>query len=174
MRRLLAALLVSAAPLAAQDPDDPRRVPTAPRLEFRAAVPTSDWPAGELGAALSLRAGWYARLGVGVLAGAAQDDGATIGSVRAEGAVRFHLDPFNEGRGCGVGVRGICRGYYAGLGLSHRVRGAGLGAEPPVLVVLLGLESSADRPSVWATEIAVGGGVRVGLSWRRRRTDGFR
>jgi hypothetical protein len=149
----------------------------APVAELRATVPTADWPAGELGAGVSVRAGWYVRLSAAVLGGALRRaDDAWVGTARAEGALRFHLDPFNQAPGCGPRSAGWCRGLYGGLGVSQRWRGAGEGAETPVFLVIVGVEGDSDarRPVVWGLEAAVGGGLRVGASARWRRADGYR
>jgi hypothetical protein len=166
MRVLLLALALCWAPtLAAQQvaSDDPRYVPAAPVLELRAVVPVGDHPEFQVGPGLSLRAGWYVRGSVAVLGGALKQDSATIGLARVEAAVRFHIDPFFQGRG-----------LYGGAGFSQRFLGAGLGADDPVLLLILGLEGPRSNAGVWAVEVGVGGGLRLGATWRQNRKDRYR
>ncbi len=166
------AALAAAAPLAAQDPG------RAPVAEFRATLPINDWEAFELGTGLNVRAGWYVRLSAAALGGAIQlDDGSLLGTARAEAAMRFHLDPFSQGPGCGARTDGVCRGLYGGLGVSQRWLGSGIGAQAPVFVLLAGIELNADpksSPLVWSIEAALGGGLRIGAAARWRRADGYR
>lgn len=176
MRVLLAALLLAwASGLSAQSQpdDDPRRVPVAPVLELRAVLPLQQEPEFQAGAGLSIRAGWYVRAAFAVLGGAVRDDSLTRGVARAEAAIRFHLDPFFEAPGCGRGESGrACRGIYGGVGLSQRfVEDA---ADDPALLLLFGIEGRRTRSGVWALELGVGGGVRVGATWRQARADGYR
>jgi hypothetical protein len=176
MRVYVAALLLAwAHSVAAQaaPADNPRRVPVAPVLELRAVVPIQEEPEFQVGAGLSLRAGWYVRGAIALLGGAVQDDSATRGVARVEAAVRFHLDPFFEAPGCGRGETDrVCRGVYAGVGLSQRfVENA---ADDPGLLLLVGIEGRRTSAGVWALELGVGGGVRVGATWRRSRADGYR
>lgn len=178
MRVCLAALLLCSAQLAAaQSPvdDEPRRVPAAPVLELRAVLPLQEEPEFQAGLGASLRAGWYVRLAAAALGGVVRDDSLTKGVARLEAAVRFHLDPFFEGAGCRRGdTGGICRGIYGGVGLSQRFVGSGEGADDPVLLLLLGVEGRRRPSGVWALELGVGGGVRLGATWRRNRADGYR
>lgn len=178
MRAVLLTLALGLAPaLAAQraPSDDPRYVTPAPVLELRAVLPLGGDPEFQLGPGLSLRAGWYVRTSFALLAGAVQQDSATLAVGRAEAAMRFHLDPFFQGPGCrGRDAGARCRGVYGGVGLSQRFLGSGGGAENPVLVLLLGVEGARNARGVWATELAVGGGLRLGLTWRGNRADGYR
>lgn len=166
---LLAVALCWAPSLAAQGAtavtgrDDPRYVPPAPVLELRAVVPVGDDPELQVGPGLSLRAGWYVRAAVAVMGGAVRQDSATVGLARVEAALRFHLDPFFQGRG-----------IYGGAGFSQRFLGAGQGADDPVLLLILGLEGPRSRAGVWAVEAGVGGGLRLGVTWRQARSDRYR
>jgi len=176
MRVYVAALALAWAPsLAAQSApdDDSRRVPTAPVLELRAVLPIQEEPEFQAGAGLSLRAGWYVRAAFALLGGAVRADSLTRGVARAEAAIRFHLDPFFEAPGCRRGESDrACRGVYGGVGLSQRF--VGDVADDPALLLLLGIEGRRTRAGVWALELGVGGGVRVGATWRQSRADGYR
>jgi hypothetical protein len=178
MRALLLALAISWVPaLAAQQAHaaDPRAVPLAPVVELRAVVPVGGDPEFQLGPGISLRAGWYVRGSLAVLGGALRRDSATVGVGRVEAAVRFHLDPFFEAPGCRRRHEGsLCRGLYGGVGLSQRVLGSGIGADDPALLFLVGIEGRRTQGGVWALEFGVGGGLRVGATWRAHRTDGYR
>jgi hypothetical protein len=178
MRLLLLVLAVTWVPaLAAQRPndDDVRRVPVAPLLELRAVLPVDENPEVQVGPGLSLRAGWYVRLAAAALGGAVWTDSSSVGVARVEAAMRFHLDPFFEAPGCRArDERGGCRGLYGGVGLSQRFLGSGIGAEDPVLVLILGLEGRRRPSGVWAAELGLGGGLRIGATWRPRRDDGYR
>jgi hypothetical protein len=144
-------------------------------LELRAVLPVGDDPEFQVGPAVNVRAGWYVRASFAVLGGAVRRDSLTIGLGRVEAAVRFHLDPFSQAAGCRRRVAGtICKGVYAGAGLSQRFLGAGVGAEDPVLLFIVGVEGRRRASGVWAAELGVGGGVRLGATWRRGRRDGFR
>ncbi len=174
---MLPFLLAAAGLLGVSRPALAQAAGLAPVAELRATVPTADWPAGELGAGLSVRAGWYVRISAALLGGAMQRaDDVWVGTGRAEAALRFHIDPFNQDEGCGARRAGGCRGLYGGLGVSQRWRGAGDGAESPVFLVLVGVEGEADPrgPLVWGLEAALGGGLRIGATARWRRADGYR
>jgi hypothetical protein len=105
------------------------------------------------------------RLGASLGAGARfPDDAQSVGEVRADATVRFLLDPFAERR----------RGLYGGVGLSASHLGGGIGARPPVLLLLAGIEGPPRNGRAWALELGLGGGLRVGLVRRRARGDGYR
>lgn len=164
-------LVAVAAPLAAQatsadhDHDDPRRVPALPQREFKAEVVAATDPSAVAAFGLNLRAGWYARVGASLGAGAQwREAGPTVGVVRADATVRFLLDPFAERR----------RGLYGGVGISALHAGGGIGGQPPVLLLLAGVESRPRGGRVWAVEAGLGGGVRIALVRRRARADGYR
>lgn len=176
---LLALLALCSGPrtLAAQraPSDDPRYVAPAPVLELRAVVPVGSDPEFQLGVGLNVRAGWYVRASVAVLGGAVQRDSATLGLARVEGAVRFHLDPFFEAPGCRRREEGrLCKGLYGGVGLTQSFIGSGVGAEDPALLFIVGVEGRRRNSGIWAVELGVGGGLRLGATWRRSRTDGAR
>jgi hypothetical protein len=178
MRALFFALALSWVPaLTAQQAraDDPRAVPLAPVVELRTVVPVGGDPEFQVGPGISLRAGWYLRGSVAVLGGALRRNSASVGVARVEAAVRFHLDPFFEAPGCRRRQEGtLCRGLYGGVGLSQRVLGSGIGADDPALLLLAGIEGRRTQAGVWALELGVGGGLRVGAAWRANRKDGYR
>ena len=161
------ALLATSAPLRAQvaPDDDPRRVPVLPQREFRLEAVAADAPSALAALGLNLRAGWYVRVGASVGIGViAPEAGPQVGLLRGDASVRFHLDPFAERR----------RGLYGGVGVSAAQVGGGIGGQPPVLVLLAGVESQPRRGRAWALELGLGGGLRVGLAWRSARRDGYR
>jgi hypothetical protein len=167
----LVGLVAITPPLAAQasgvdhDHDEPRRVPTLPQREFRAEAVAATDPSAVAAFGLNLRAGWYARVGASLGAGAQwREAGPTVGVVRADATVRFLLDPFAERR----------RGLYGGVGISALHAGGGIGGQPPVLLLLAGVESRPRGGRVWAVEAGLGGGVRIALVRRRARADGYR
>jgi hypothetical protein len=87
-----------------------------------------------------------ANAGVGV-----QGDGVAW---RLEALGHFQLNPTSLGTG-----------VYGGAGVAV----AGGTATKGYLVVLLGIEAAPGGPSGWAVELGVGGGVRIGASYRWRR-----
>ena len=114
-----------------------------------------------LGAGAIVRLGTYAR---GVLitgGGVARVDDETHGSARAEGLVRFLLDPLRERRW----------GIYGGAGVGASWID-GDGWRTP-LVVVLGVEGRNSGGHAFAAELGLGGGVRLALVVRRTR-DGRR
>lgn len=139
----------------------PRTVPMAPRWESRLELTAADQLAAHLGVGANARAGYYVRLFAGLAAGAAQSESHEWEpAARLDFAARFLLDPFAERP----------RGLYGGAGVSLGQRFAP-DAPParPVLVLLAGLEGRSRNGRVWATELSLGGGVRLGLVWRGAR-----
>jgi len=166
MRRLLL-IFACAAPLGAQSAssDDTRRVPLRPQWELRAEGIAAEAPGAVAGLGVNVRAGWYVRIGGAVVGGARWSDAsAPIGQVRADATVRFLLDPYAERR----------RGLYGGVGLSTTQLGRGVGAQPPQLLLLAGVESQPRNGRAWALEVGLGGGLRVGVVRRSARRDGYR
>lgn len=167
---LLLGLVSVASPLAAQgrssdhDHDDPRRVPTQPQRELRVEAVAATDPSAVAAIGLNLRAGWYVRAGAALGTGVLWREGPAVGLMRADATVRFLLDPFAERR----------RGLYGGVGISARHAAGGVGSQPPVLLLLAGVESRPRDGRVWAVEAGLGGGVRFGLVRRRARADGYR
>lgn len=162
----LLACIVVALPLAAQGhAADARRVPLRPQWELRAEGVAAESPSAIGAVGLNVRAGWYVRLGASLGGGARWiEDGPALGQVRADASVRFLLDPFAERR----------RGLYGGVGLSAAQLGGGIGAQPPVLLLLAGLEGQPRGGRAWALELGLGGGLRVAVVRRSARRDGYR
>jgi hypothetical protein len=130
-----------------------------PQWELRADWTAARTDAAHVGVGMNLRAGWYARVG-GVLAlGAAEGAGGNWGaSQRADLTVRFLLDPFAE----------RARGFYGGAGVTARRDG-----DAPVdarLLVVLGVEGRPDGKWMPSLELGLGGGLRLGVVLRPRRS----
>lgn len=163
---LVAWLTLAGSPLGAQaTTSDPRQVPLRPQLELRAEGIAAESPGAVGSVGVNVRAGWYVRVGASLGGGARWiEDGPTVGQVRADATVRFLLDPFAERR----------RGLYGGVGVSAAHLGAGLGAQPPVLLLIAGIEGQPRNGRAWALELGLGGGLRVALVRRSARSDGYR
>lgn len=168
---MLAAALVAWPPLAGSllgaqaTTSDPRQVPLRPQWELRAEGVAAESPSAIGAVGVNVRAGWYVRLGASLGGGARWiEDGAAVGMLRADATLRFLLDPFAERR----------RGLYGGVGLSAAQLGGGLGAQPPVLLLLAGLEGQPRDGRAWALELGLGGGLRVAVVRRSARRDGYR
>lgn len=129
--------------------------------EARADATVSPRPAVHAGVGVNVRAGAYARVGLAYLAGAADMRDASLRfSHRAEMSVRFLLDPYAERP----------HGLYGGAGLTVR-QDEGGDAEGR-LMLLIGIEGDPRRNMIPAVEVALGGGVRVGVVLRARRRGG--
>lgn len=110
-----------------------------------------------LGAGVVVPLGTYARAASIAGGGVARVDGDTRGSARAEGVVRFLLDPLRERRW----------GIYGGAGVGASWID-GDGWRTP-LIVVLGIEGRARRGHAFAAELGLGGGARLGVVVRRTR-----
>lgn len=110
----------------------------------------------QAGVGLGFRTGYNIRLNFAAAGGLAFKDGEQKGSARGDGTLRLLLDPFGEER-IGLSVGGGLSVLYDGF---ERTR--------PVGVVVLGLEGKPRAPLVWSTELALGGGARIGVVLRRR------
>jgi hypothetical protein len=122
------------------------------RLDFIAGRST----AAQMGAALSLGSG-YGRLFFAAGLGAAWKDGARHVSSRVDIGGRFLLDPLQESRWGLYGTGGL-----SVLNDGHR-RWRGL------LVAGVGLEFPSRGRGVWAAEVGLGGGLRLGIALRQSR-----
>lgn len=158
----LAVALLGAAPaltagLAAQETT---RANALPQWEARVDHTTARVQAAHVGVGVNIRAGWYARVGGGLALGAAEGPNAAWrASQRADLSVRFLLDPFEEHP----------RGFYGGAGITaRRDGGAPIDAR---LLLLFGAEGRPVRGVMPAVELALGGGFRVGVVLRRRRSS---
>jgi hypothetical protein len=128
------------------------RVHPEPRVDLIVSRITSM----HAGASVSLPAGTYSRLTLAGGVGPAWSGESTGKGGRADAVLRFHLDPFRE----------QSLGWYGwgGLGLLYdEFRGW-----RQIIVVGTGVELTRfSSRRVWALEIGVGGGLRVGLALRR-------
>jgi len=109
-----------------------------------------------VGIGLGLRTGYNIRLHLAAAGGAAFNDGEQEASVRGDATLRLLLDPFAETR-AGLSVGGGISVLYDGF---EKTR--------PVGLLVLGLEGPPRTPVVWALELGLGGGARLGLILRRR------
>lgn len=127
------------------------------RAELRADATSATEQRLEIGGGAAIPMGTYVRVallaGAGVARGGAR--AGNIGAARAEIIARFQIDPFHQGT----------RGLYGGGGVSYL---ATAGERGRVYVTLLtGLELRDRGPVTPALEVALGGGVRVGVALRR-------
>lgn len=155
--RLLLALAGLLAPgvAAAQRP-----VAAAPQWEGRLDAVLSPHGGAMAGVGMNLRAGWYARVGAALSAGAVRRADAWEARQRVDATARFLFDPFGERR----------RGFYAGAGLgAERLPGGEVRGQ---LVGVVGLEGATAGRVVSALELQLGGGVRLGVVLRERRRQG--
>lgn len=130
--------------------------PVAPALRADAFVGRER--AAHVGLGVGVRLGTYARLDLGAAAGASQGwpgDDAPRASGRVEAMGRFVLDPFEQ----------FGRGAYAAAGLALRVDE---GVRRRVhLTAVVGVEGRRESRWLPAVELGFGGGVRMGLVFRR-------
>jgi hypothetical protein len=110
----------------------------------------------QAGFGLGFRTGYNVRMHFAAAGGVALKDGEQKGSARADGTLRLLLDPFGESP-IGLSIGGGLSVLYDGF---EKTR--------PVGVIVLGLEGNPRAPLVWSSELALGGGARVGVILRRR------
>jgi hypothetical protein len=149
---LLIATLACAAPLRAQE--------AGTRLEIRVDHHLTGVRSTEGGIGAFAPVGTYVRAGAVLAAGVASDASGSRRAARGEGALRFQLDPFRERR-IGVAVGG---GVVARWAEDDRVR--------PYLLALVDLEGRGRLAP--AVQVALGGGLRVGVLLRPESGDGRR
>jgi hypothetical protein len=123
--------------------------------ELRADFIGSRAAAAHLGLGLNVPASAYVRLGIVAALGQAWSDGNAIVAGRVDGLVRFVVDPLRESRWAPYAAGGI-GGIYDG---SEKWRA--------VLVGVLGAEGPVTGRVVPAIEVGFGGGLRVGVAFRR-------
>lgn len=154
-RTALLALLAAPVLAAAQE-----RVGLLPQWEARADAVLSPQAGALVGVGANVRAGWYARVGLGIALGAVRRNEAWVGEQRLDATARFLFDPFAEQK----------RGFYAGAGVgaAHREGGRVDGR----LLGVVGFEGAAAGRMVPAVELVLGGGARLALVWRERRRQG--
>lgn len=153
--RLAVPLLLVPSILAAQRP-----VGAAPQVELRAEGILSPIGGAMAGVGVNVRAGWYARVGLALSAGAIGVGGVSESVQRLDGTARFLFDPFAEAR----------RAFYAGAGLG--VRRAGSGATQGFLLGVVGVEGATVGRVVPSVELTLGGGARLGVILRGKRQQG--
>lgn len=137
-----------------------RAVEALPQWEGHLVPVLSPTGGAMAGAGLNVRAGWYARLGVSLTAGAVGAADAWSARQRIDATARFLFDPFAE----------RARGFYAGAGIGAE-RDAG-GRTRGLLLGVVGVEGAAVGRTVPAIELLLGGGARLGLVLRQRRAQG--
>jgi len=161
MMRVTHLLPLAAAALFGVDAQSQRLGPGGLKLEGRMEVVAARHATYEVGAGVSYPLSSYARAAVWASGGWPIGDVSTEqrvpnGIARAEGVVRFLLDPFKERE----------RGFYAGAGVGVRWVADASGTE--YLLVLLGLEREVVKV-LTAIELGVGDGARVALVFRQPR-----
>jgi hypothetical protein len=122
-------------------------------------------PAVQVGAGVQIPAGYYARIGVDVALGVPVGDRADSARRGLDGRIdllaRFLLDPFRQT------AYGLSLGGGASLRAEHGERAR------PLLLVALDVEGRrSTRGLVPALQVALGGGVRVGVVLRRGAAGG--
>lgn len=110
----------------------------------------------QAGVGLAIRTAYNVRVHVAAAGGVAIKNGEQESSARGDATLRLLLDPFGEGR-IGLSIGG-------GVGVLHD----GFEKTRPVGILVLGVEGAPRQLIVWAVEVALGGGARVGLVLRRR------
>ena len=123
--------------------------------EVRADYIGSRAAAAHVGFGLNVPATAYVRLGIVAALGQAWSSGNATIAGRVDGLVRFIVDPLREARWAPYAAGGI-GGIYDG---SEKWRG--------VLVGALGAEGPVTGHVVPAVEVGFGGGVRIGVAFRR-------
>jgi hypothetical protein len=153
-----AALVVTpAGQLGAQN--GPPTATAAPQWEVRVDGTAATANAAHVGLGLNVRSGWYLRSGISVATGVVEGpDDFWRTSHRVDLTTRFLLDPFGERR----------RAFYAGGGVTVR---ADQDADPAArLLVIVGFEGNPERQRVPSIELGLGGGVRLGVVIRAKRS----
>lgn len=144
-------LVVVLAPSTASAQDRP-----APRAEVRVDATSSHEPRLEASAGVAIPLGTYVRLamlaGGGIVRDGAGGNGA---AARGDLIARFQLDPFRQQR----------RGVYGGGGLSFQQRTTRSGTI--YFALMAGVETTAIRGVTPAFEVALGGGLRIGVALRQ-------
>jgi len=138
-----------------------QRAPAAPQLEGRFDAVLSPVGGAMAGVGVNIRAGWYARVGLALTAGAVNTSGGLRSLQRVDGTARFLFDPFAEGR----------RAFYAGAGLGAQ-RASDSGDVQGFLLGVVGVEGRTAGRIVPSLELTVGGGARLGVVLRSRRAQG--
>ena len=150
----LASSLVT--PLGAQAP-----VRAMPQREGRLDAVLTPGGGVLAGVGVNRRFGWYARGGATLSVGAVRAGDGWAAMQRLEVVSRFLFDPFGEHR----------RGVYGGAGVA--VRHLAGDVTRPELVLVAGVEGPrVGTAMIPAVEVSLGGGLRIGMVWRRPRPVG--
>ena len=155
---VLAASLASSlvTPLGAQ-----ARVRAMPQREGRLDAVVTPGGGVLAGVGVNRRFGWYARGGATLSVGAVRAGDGWAAMQRLEVVSRFLFDPFGEHR----------RGVYGGAGVA--VRHLAGDVTRPELVLVAGVEGPrVGKAMIPSVEVSLGGGLRVGMVWRRPRPVG--
>lgn len=160
IRLVLAAALAGAGLLLPRGLPAQQPVGASPQWEGRFDAVLAPRAGAMLGAGMNLRAGWYARVGASVSAGAVRRADAWEARQRVDATARFLFDPFGERR----------RGFYAGAGLAAERRADG--RVHGLLLGIVGFEGATTARLIPALEAQLGGGVRLGVVLRERRRQG--
>lgn len=124
-------------------------------MEFRVDAISSRAATIQLGGGVSVPAGIYARMGVVAAGGIAVRHDSVRAAARFDGSIRFLLDPLREYPIGLYGIGGVSLMYDA----FERWR--------PLVVLGVGAETRSRHGRTTAVELALGGGVRVGVVLRR-------
>jgi hypothetical protein len=156
------ALSCLAAIVAAPVPAFAQSASFKPAVQFEARLDALGGPpaGAQAGAGLNVAAGYYFRIGVDAAAGTSLRDGAAVASGRVDVVTRYLLDPFGEFRW----------GPYAGGGFTAQWDGRANWRGG--LLLLVGLEGPARAGWRTAIELGLGGGARLGVVFRRARSNG--
>lgn len=160
IRLVLAVAWGSASLLVPQGVPAQQPVGASPQWEARFDAVLAPHAGAMAGAGMNLRAGWYARVGASVSAGAVRRADAWEARQRVDATARFLFDPFGERR----------RGFYAGAGLAAERRADG--HVRGLLLGIVGFEGATTSRLIPALEAQLGGGVRLGVVLRERRRQG--
>ena len=158
--RWVAAALAAASSLAQAQPGFFK-----PAVQWEARVDALGGPpAGvQAGVGANVAAGYYLRIGMDAAAGVASRDGGAAPGARVDVVTRYLLDPFGEFRW----------GPYAGTGFTAQWdRRANTDTWRAGLLVVVGLEGPAHAGWRTSAELALGGGARLGVVFRRSRSNG--
>lgn len=135
----------------------PAQTRQGPLPEARLDVIEADATAIHAGVGLGFPIGVYVRPAILLAAGPATNGDVWRTSVRMDAVARFLLDPLRESS---LGLYGA-----GGVSALHDPWGHWRG----VITLALGLELPARAGGVWAVEVGLGGGVRLGVALRRLR-----
>jgi hypothetical protein len=148
------AVLVIASPLAANAQIQGDEPPV--RAEARIDAIFARATLLHAGLGVGFRTGYNVRTHFVGAGGFAFKDGATEPSARADATLRLLLDPFGENP-FGLSIGGGLTLLYDGF---DDTRALGM--------IVVGLEGAPRAPIVWAVEVGLGGGARVGVVLRPR------